>query len=42
MQWRSDPKIRAEFPTLETFTAYTRAARAGRAGIIVGRVVSGH
>lgn len=39
-QWRSDPQIRAEFPTLETFTAYTRAARAGRAGIISGRVVS--
>jgi ClpP class serine protease len=40
-QWRSDPIIRAEFLTLESFTAYTRAANAGHARIATSRVVSG-
>ncbi|SFN69308.1 Peptidase family S49 [Nitrosospira briensis] len=40
-QWRNDPKIRAEFSSLESFTAYTRAAHAGHARITTGRVVSG-
>ncbi len=40
-QWRSDPKVRAEFGTLESFTAYTRAESTGRARAITGRVVSG-
>ena len=30
-QWRNDPTIRAEFPTLESFTAYTQDDSAGRA-----------
>ncbi|PTR15056.1 peptidase S49-like protein [Nitrosospira sp. Nsp2] len=41
MQWRNDPAIRAEFPTLESFTAYTRATGAGRCSIIAGRVTRG-
>lgn len=40
-QWRNDPKIRAEFQTLEIFTAYTRSARSGRSSITSGRVVRG-
>lgn len=40
-QWRRDPDIRAEFFTLEVFTAYTRATTSGRANTIAGRVVSG-
>jgi signal peptide peptidase SppA len=40
-QWSGDPEIRAEFGTLEVFTAYTRAERAGIAKTIEGRVVGG-
>lgn len=29
-QWERDPKVRAEFGALAAFTAYTRAAEAGR------------
>lgn len=40
-KWHSDPRIRAEFGSLEVFAAYTRAVGAGRIGIITDRVVSG-
>jgi signal peptide peptidase SppA len=39
--WDSDPNIRAEFGSLEVFTAYTRADHAGRVRINAGQVVSG-
>jgi hypothetical protein len=38
-QWRADPKIREEFLTLESFTAYTRAAAAGSVKVAANRVV---
>ncbi|ODT74786.1 MAG: hypothetical protein ABS69_11610 [Nitrosomonadales bacterium SCN 54-20] len=38
-QWRNDPQIREEFVTLESFTAYTRAAAAGSVRVAANRVV---
>ena len=38
-QWRNDPKIREEFLTLESFTAYTRAAAAGSVRVAANRIV---